>query len=51
MVSSLSSEIRLLRQICQGQSMGIIYTFYDGLNVDATYIVSCKSVQWFWRIF
>ena len=44
-VSSLSSEIRPLRQICQGQSMGIIYTHYDGLDVDATYKVSCKSVQ------
>ena len=56
MVSSLSSEIRPLRQICQGQSMGIIYSHYDGLDVDATdvdatYKVSCKSVQWFWRIF
>ena len=50
-VSSLSSEIRPLRQICQGQSMGIIYTHYDGLDVDATYKVSCKSSQWFWRIF
>ena len=27
-VSSLSSEIRPLRQICQGQSMGIIYTLF-----------------------
>ena len=44
-VSSLSSEIRPLRQICQGQFMGIIYTHYDGLGVDATYKVSCKSVQ------
>ena len=50
-VSSLSSEIRPLRQICQGQSMCIIYTHYDGLDVDATYKVSCKSVQWCWRIF
>ena len=50
-VSSLSSEIRPLRQICQGQFMGIIYTYYDGLDVDATYKVWCKSVQWFWRIF
>ena len=50
-VSSLSSEIRPLRQICQGQSMGIIYTHYDGIDVDATYKVLCKSVQWFWRIF
>ena len=41
-VSSLSSEIRPLRQICQGQSMGIIYTHYDGLDVDATYKVSCN---------
>ena len=40
-VSSLSSEIRPLCQICQGQSMGIIYTHYDGLDVDATYKVSC----------
>ena len=31
--------------------MGIIYTHYDGLDVDATYKVSCKSVQWIWRIF
>ena len=31
--------------------MGIIYTHYDVLDVDATYKVSCKSVQWFWRIF
>ena len=31
--------------------MGIIYTLYDVLDVDATYKVSCKSVQWFWRIF
>ena len=31
--------------------MGIIYTHYDGLDVDATYKDSCKSVQWFWRIF
>ena len=30
--------------------MGIIYTHYDVLDVDATYKVSCKSVQWFWRI-
>ena len=50
-VSSLSSEIRPLRQICQGQSMGIIYTHYDGLDVDASYKVSCKPVKWFWRIF
>ena len=50
-VSSLSSEIRHLRQICQGQSICIIYTHYDGLEVDATYKVSCKPVQWFWRIF
>ena len=50
-VSSLSSEIRPLSQICQCQSMGIIYTHYNGLNVDATYKLSCKSVQWFWRIF
>ena len=34
-----------------GQSMGIIYTHYDGLDIDATYKVSCKSVQWFWSIF
>ena len=33
-VSSLSFEIRPLRQICQGQSMGIIYTHYDGLDVQ-----------------
>ena len=39
-VSSLSSEIWPLRQICQGQSMGIIYTHYDVLDVDATYKVS-----------
>ena len=32
-VSSLSSEIRPLRQICQCQSMGIIYTHYDDLYV------------------
>ena len=25
--------------------MGIIYTHYDVLDVDATYKVSCKSVQ------
>ena len=50
-VSSLSSEIRPLRQMCQGESMGIIYTHYDGLDVDASYKVSCKSVPWFWRIF
>ena len=50
-VSSLSSEIRPLRQICQGQSMGIIYTHYDQLDVDATYKFSCNSDQWFWRIF
>ena len=50
-VSSLSSEIRPLCQICQGQSKSIIYTLYDGLDVDATYKVLCKSVQWFWRIF
>ena len=50
-VSSLSSEISPLRQLCQGQSMGIIYIHYDVLDVDATYKVSCKSVQWFWRIF
>ena len=31
--------------------MGIIYTHYDVLDVDATYKFSCKSVQWFWRIF
>ena len=31
--------------------MGIIYTHYDGLDVDTTYKVSCKSVQWFWRLF
>ena len=49
-VSSLSSEIRPFRQICHGQSMVIIYTKYDRLDVDATYQVSCKSVQWFWRI-
>ena len=48
-VSSLSSEVWPLRQKCQ--SMGIIYTHYDVLDVDATYKVSCKSVQWFWRIF
>ena len=24
--------------------MGIIYTHYDGLDVDAAYKVSCKSV-------
>ena len=30
--------------------MVIIYTNYDGLDVYATYQVSCKSVQWFWRI-
>ena len=30
-----------VRQICQGQSMGIIYTHYDVLDVDATYKVSC----------
>ena len=41
-VSSLTSEIRPLRQ---GQSLGIIYTHYDGLGVNATYKVSCKSVQ------
>ena len=35
-VSSLSSEIRPLRQICQGQSMDIIYTHYAKLDVDAT---------------
>ena len=28
--------------------MGIIYIHYDVLDVDATYKVSCKSVQWFW---
>ena len=50
-VCSLSSEIRPLRPICQGQFIGIICTHYDGLDVDATYTVSCKSVQWFWRIF
>ena len=33
-VSSLSSEIRPLRQICQGQFMGIIYTHYDGQDVN-----------------
>ena len=44
-VSSLSSEIRPLHQMCQGQSTGIIYTHYDGLDVDATYKVSCKSVH------
>ena len=27
-----------------------IYTNYDGLDVDATYQVSCKSDQWFLRI-
>ena len=26
--------------------MGIIYTHYDVLDEDATYKVSCKSVQW-----
>ena len=26
--------------------MGIIYTHHDLLDVDATYKVSCKSVQW-----
>ena len=43
-VSSLSHEIRPLRQICQGQSMSNIYSLYDGLDEDATYNVSCKSV-------
>ena len=28
--------------------MGIIYTHYDVLDVDATCKGSCKSVQWFW---
>ena len=50
-VSSLSSEIDLYVKYVKVNPWALFNTHYDVLDVDATYKVSCKSVQWFWRIF
>ena len=50
-VSSLSSEIDLYVKYVKVNPWALLNTHYDVLDVDATYKVSCKSVQWFWIIF
>ena len=50
-VSSVSSEINLHVKYVKVNPCALFNTHYDVLYVDATYKVSCKSVQWFGRIF
>ena len=46
-VSSLDLYVKYVKV----NPWALFNTHYDVLDVDATYKVSCKSVQWFWRIF